>query len=49
MNWVEYNKQRNYKVSVVKFHLIYVFYFLKITSPKQFFCNVVHSHYVIGN
>jgi len=33
MNRVEYNKQRNYEVSVVKFHLVYVFYFLKITAP----------------
>lgn len=44
MNQVEYNKERNYKVSVVKFHLIYAFYFLKITFPKWSFCIVVHSH-----
>ena len=32
MNWVECKKQKNYRILVVKCHIIYAFYFLKITS-----------------
>jgi hypothetical protein len=42
VNHFQCNKQRNYGITVVKFHLIYAFYLLKITSPKWYICRVVH-------
>ena len=41
MNWVEYKKQNNYRISVVKYHLM-CFFFL-IRSPKQSSWHAVHS------
>ena len=32
MNWVECKKQKNSRMLIVKCHMIYAFYFLKITS-----------------
>jgi hypothetical protein len=42
VNQLQCNKQRYYGITMVKFHLIYAFYLLKITSPKWYFCCVVH-------
>jgi hypothetical protein len=33
MDQVEYKIQKNYGLSVVKCHLMYVFYFLKVITP----------------
>jgi hypothetical protein len=32
MNWVECKKEKNYRILIAKCHIIYAFYFLKITS-----------------
>ena len=43
MMWVEYKKQKTFRISLGKCHLIYVFYFLKITTPMWSSWHTLHS------